>query len=131
MSPQLAFPAGDEDRPVALQALLARSLPDRHRRFLAGLPLSHGEGDYLFVHAGLRPGVAIALQDPGDLLWIRDEFIASDQPFGKVVVHGHTIADVPEIRANRIGIDTGAYRTGRLTAVALEDTGCRFLSTGD
>ncbi len=121
---------GDEDRPAALRALLGRTLPEDHRRFLARMPLSYTEGDYLFVHAGLRPGVAIAEQDPDDLLWIRDAFIGSDESFGKMVVHGHTIAETPEVRPNRIGIDTGAYRTGRLTALVLEGTGLRFLATG-
>ncbi len=123
------LPDGAGMAPAALRDRLDAALPEDHRRFLAQLPVAHAEGDYLFVHAGLRPGVAIADQDPADLMWIRDDFIHSAAQFGKMVVHGHTIAPVPEIRANRIGIDTGAYRTGRLTALVLEGTDRRFLAT--
>lgn len=79
-------------------------------------------GDYLFVHAGVRPGVALEAQRRSDLRWIREEFLDHADPFGAVVVHGHTIFDSPQIRHNRIGIDTGAYRSGRLTALGLEGT---------
>jgi serine/threonine protein phosphatase 1 len=87
-------------------------------------------GDYLFVHAGIRPGVPLDEQDTYDLRWIRGEFLddeASDH--GVVVVHGHTITQEPETRINRIGIDTGCYSSGRLTAVVLEGTSRRFLTT--
>lgn len=79
-------------------------------------------GDYLFVHAGLRPDVPLEEQRQGDLRWIRETFLAHPDSFGPVVVHGHTIFDAPEIRRNRIGIDTGAYASGRLTALGLEGT---------
>jgi serine/threonine protein phosphatase 1 len=85
------------------------------------------QGDYLFVHAGVRPGVPIEKQDPQDLLWIRGEFLRSEKDFGKVVVHGHTPKDAPEMRANRIGIDTGAFLNNRLTALRLQDGSRRFL----
>ena len=91
--------------------------------------LSHRADDYLFVHAGVRPGVHLEAQDPEDLIWIRGPFLASDAPFGKVVVHGHTPGAEPELRANRIGIDTGAYFTNRLTALRLEGGSRRFLHT--
>jgi serine/threonine protein phosphatase 1 len=111
------------------QAALAAALPDRHRAFLDRLALSHREGDYLFVHAGIRPGVAFDCQDPEDLIWIRHEFLDSALDHGCIVVHGHSISAVPQIRANRIGIDTGAFYSGRLTALVLEGTERRFLST--
>lgn len=79
-------------------------------------------GDYLFVHAGIRPGVPLEDQRPGDLRWIRETFLAHRASFGPVVVHGHTIFAEPEVRTNRIGIDTGAYTSGRLTALGLEGT---------
>ncbi len=125
-----ALPDGAEGDMAALQLRLARAVPPAHLRFLARLPLWHAEGDYLFVHAGLRPGIAISLQDPLDLLWIRDEFLHSGASFGKVVVHGHSVTSVPEIRANRIGIDTGAYHSGLLTALVLEGDDRRFLVAG-
>lgn len=110
------------------RALLA-ALPGDHRRFYAHLELAVAFGDYLFVHAGVRPGVPLDAQDPNDLVWIRREFLRSEADFGKVVVHGHTPMPTPEIRANRIGIDTGAVFTNRLTALRLEDGSRRFLQT--
>lgn len=79
-------------------------------------------GDYLFVHAGIRPGVALEEQSASDLRWIREDFLTHDESHGPIIVHGHTIFDCPQIRHNRIGIDTGAYRSGRLTALGLEGT---------
>jgi serine/threonine protein phosphatase 1 len=111
------------------QQHFAERLPARHLSFLQGLAISHTEGDYLFVHAGVRPGVALDRQRTEDLLWIRDEFLASNRDFGKVVVHGHSISLDPEFRANRIGIDTGAYRSGQLTCLVLEGTERRLLTT--
>jgi serine/threonine protein phosphatase 1 len=112
-----------------IQADLRRKLPERHRRFLETLPLTHQEGDYLFVHAGVRPGVPLDRQAPDDLLWIRDEFLNSTADHGKVVVHGHSISEEPVLRANRVGIDTGAFATGRLTCLVLEGNERSFLST--
>lgn len=109
----------DRDQLAAAQDGLSAALPPAHRGFLDRLVLSHREGDYLFVHAGIRPGVALAAQDPHDLIWIREEFLLSAADHGAVVVHGHTITGEPQLRDNRIGIDTGAYRSGRLTALAL------------
>lgn len=107
----------------------ARVLPPEHRAFLEGLALSHVEGDYAFVHAGVRPGVALEDQHEQDLLWIRDEFIHDRSDHGRVVVHGHSVTSRPDIRPNRIGIDTGAYATGRLTCLVLEGESRRFLAT--
>ena len=103
------------------------AVPPEHVEFLRGFYDQFALGDYLFVHAGVRPGVPIERQDPRDLRWIRDEFLFCPDHHGKVVVHGHTIVDAPELLANRIGIDTGAYRTGRLTTLRLEGTEQRIL----
>ncbi|HLO78313.1 MAG TPA: serine/threonine protein phosphatase, partial [Magnetospirillum sp.] len=111
----------------ALQLLLCRTLPPAHLRFLARLPLLHREGDYVFAHAGTRPGVALEDQDPADLLWIRDDFLYASTPSPFVTVHGHTTCPTPEIRPHRIGVDTGAYYSGNLTALVLEGCDRRFL----
>ena len=86
-------------------------------------------GDYLFVHAGIQPGVPLDEQSERDLRWIREPFLSHTGDHGCVVVHGHTIGDEPELRANRIGIDTGAFYTGRLTALALEGTSRWLIET--
>jgi serine/threonine protein phosphatase 1 len=108
---------------------LAASLPQRHRDFLGRLALSHELGDYFFVHAGVRPGVPLPRQLQEDLLWIRDEFLDSEDDFGKRVVHGHSIAPKPMVERNRIGIDTGAYASGTLTALVLEGDEWRLMQT--
>jgi serine/threonine protein phosphatase 1 len=107
----------------------AAALPETHRRFYQGLELKVSRGDYLFAHAGVRPGVPLDAQEPHDLIWIRGAFLESEEPFGKVVVHGHTPAVEPQLRANRIGIDTGACFTGRLTALKLQGRNKSFLQT--
>ena len=124
-----SIPPGLETDTRTLQRLLAEAMPPDHVRFLSRLPLSHTEGDYLFVHAGVRPGVPLARQDPQDMMWIRDEFLHSREAFGKVVVHGHSALPTPEMRPNRISVDTGAWRSGRLTALVLEGADRRFLRT--
>jgi serine/threonine protein phosphatase 1 len=121
--------AGGEECLLRIQSELRNKLPERHRRFLSGLPLTHEEGDYLFVHAGIRPGVPLHRQAAEDLLWIRDEFLASTADHGKIVVHGHSISEIPELRSNRVGIDTGAFATGRLTCLVLEGNEQSFFST--
>jgi serine/threonine protein phosphatase 1 len=108
------------------RAFLA-SLPEAHRDFFETLELAVSFGDYFFVHAGVRPGVPLDAQDPKDLIWIRGPFLQSEEDFGKVVVHGHTPGMEPAIRANRIGIDTGAVFTDRLTALRLEDGSQRLM----
>lgn len=107
----------------------AAALPETHLRFLESLEYSWEIGDYFVAHAGVRPGTALTAQAPQDLLWIRDEFLSSQSDFGKVVIHGHTPFDGVVKRKNRIGIDTGAYGTGRLSAVALEGQTVRVLHT--
>jgi serine/threonine protein phosphatase 1 len=127
----VAPPRFDNDEALtAARDELAVALPPAHREFLEGLRLSFEIGDYFFAHAGVRPGLPLAKQLPDDLMWIREEFLTSTADFGKVVVHGHTPGQEPQRRRNRIGIDTGAYATGRLTCAVLEGAECRFLHTG-
>ena len=108
--------------PAAVVHEVARQVPREHVEFLSSFADTFQFGDYLFVHAGIRPGTDIEAQDPKDLRWIREGFLDDDTDHGLVVVHGHTIVEEVEERPNRIGIDTGAYRTGVLTAIALEGT---------
>lgn len=120
--------AGVED-PALIRQKLRANVPARHLAFLRSLKSHRQEGGYLFVHAGIRPGVAIDLQSDTDMMWIREAFLKSGEDFGKIVVHGHTVRPEPEIRANRIGIDTGAWRTGVLTCLVLDGEERKFLST--
>lgn len=107
---------------------LQELLPEAHKRFYEDLHLTHCEGDYFFVHAGIRPGIALQRQKEEDLLWIRDVFTGSSRKHEKVIVHGHTISEEPEILPNRIGIDTGAYFSGILTCLVLESVERRFIT---
>ena len=120
---------GDERELRRLQGEVRRRIPRRHVEFMRNLSLTHVEGDYLFVHAGIRPGIPLERQERDDLLWIRDEFLKSSEDHGRIVVHGHTISEAPDQQPNRIGIDTGAFHTGRLTCVALDGTSTAFLHT--
>jgi serine/threonine protein phosphatase 1 len=113
--------------PLAPRAALNSAVPKEHRAFLDSLALSHIEGDYYFVHAGIRPGVPLEHQEENEMLWIREPFLGSTADHGKVVVHGHSVAREPDVRPNRIGIDTGACYGGKLTALVLEDARRRFL----
>lgn len=107
---------------------LRRYVPQAHVDFVRGFEETLILGDYLFVHAGIRPGKPLSRQLRKDFLWIRDEFLNDDKSdHGHIVVHGHTIAREPVFTPNRIGIDTGAYATGVLTALVLEGTGRRIL----
>ena len=128
VQPPSSFTPRAADFETARRAL-ADKLPSAHVGFLRGLKLTHTEGGYLFVHAGVRPGVALAEQQAEDLLWIRDEFLESPDDFGACVVHGHTIVEAPEQHTNRIAIDTGAFATGTLTALVLDGTEQRFIQT--
>ncbi len=109
---------------AAEQATLIRALkeamPRDHLRFLQNLKPSFTCGDFFFVHAGVRPGIPLKEQREHDLLWIRDEFLDSNENFGKFVVHGHTPVREPDIRPNRANIDTGAYATGNLTLLTIQ-----------
>ena len=106
----------------ALMAAVRGAIPEKTIAWLDSLPLSDRRGDYLFVHAGIRPGLPIEQQEASDLLWIRDEFLDFAGSHGPVVVHGHTISNEVRFAPNRIGIDSGAYRTGKLAALRLEGT---------
>ncbi|QPH55838.1 metallophosphoesterase family protein [Pontivivens ytuae] len=107
--------------PHRLRAAVETLIPDAHRAFLKAMPLGATTPGYLFVHAGIDPAVPVERQDRETLLWIRDGFLDHDGPLSRVVVHGHTPAAEPELRANRIGIDTGAGYGGPLTAVRVEE----------
>lgn len=113
-----------------VQRLILDHVPREHLDFLRSLPDSIVIGDYVMVHAGIRPGVALDDQKSSDLRWIRAPFLEHGGRHERFVIHGHTVTDQPDIRDNRIGIDTGAYRTGRLTALALAADSRRFLTTG-
>lgn len=125
----VASPAGRTDAEgwAETAQALADALPEAHRRLLNGLRSFAEHGDYFFAHAGARPGVALAEQDPEDLMWIREPFLSDRKPFEKVVVHGHTPVDQPHVDARRINLDTGAYATGVLTALRLERDTRRFV----
>lgn len=105
----------------------AEHIPKEHLIFLRDLRLHHVVGPYFFVHAGIRPGVPIDKQARADLLWIREPFLSSKADHGSIVVHGHTPRQEPTVRANRIGIDTGAVIGGVLTCVVLEDDKLGFI----
>ena len=109
--------------------IIRAAIPATHSEFLRSFADSCRFGDYLFVHAGVRPGIALEQQRQADLRWIREPFLSDESDHGFVVVHGHTItSDVVE-RPNRIGIDTGAYRTGVLTALVIEGSERRLICT--
>ena len=123
----LASAGTTEEKLHTAQAALRERLPVAHKTFLLDLPTHASLGDYFFVHAGVRPGVPLGRQKDSDLVWIREEFLSSRDFHGKIVVHGHSYKMEPEVLPNRIGIDTGAYATGRLTCLVLEGQGMRFL----
>jgi serine/threonine protein phosphatase 1 len=110
-----------------LRAAFLQVFPARHRRFFEGLRRKHQLGTYFFAHAGVRPGCGLDAQHQLDLTWIREPFLGCEDDFGAVVVHGHTPVDRPEVRSNRINIDTGAYFSGLLTCLVLEGADRCFL----
>ena len=112
-----------------LRQTLTAALPSEHLAFLRGLRTMWREGGYCFVHAGIVPGVPIEAQAERDCMWIRRRFLDSELDHGAVVVHGHSISPEPEVRHNRIGIDTGAYKSGVLTCLVLDGTERSFLQT--
>lgn len=124
-------PPSSEDAKTLFEtrASFEASLPRAHQAFLRETQFSVEIGDYYFCHAGVRPGVALHLQSPRDLMWIRDEFLNCEQSFGKIVVHGHTPSRKPVRTHNRLGLDTEAYASGRLTAAVLQNRSCKFLHT--
>lgn len=108
---------------------LATLVPESHLEFVEGFEDQIVIGDYAFVHAGIRPGVPLSEQKPSDLRWIREEFVSQRGDLEKVIVYGHTIYDEVDERGSRIGIDTGAYDSGKLTALALEGADRWYLQT--
>ena len=117
LRPHLSFKLRDQQE-IATQ--FDSVLPQIHRQWLAGLKLCFSCGDYFFVHAGVRPGVPLEHQTESDLLLIREDFLHCEDDFTKFIVHGHTPVAEPDLRSNRINIDTGAYASGRLTCLVIE-----------
>lgn len=117
----------DDDGWWLLRDRLNSALPAAHGVFLQNLHLGLRWRDFLFVHAGLDPETASTMQSPHHLMWIREPFLSSEREWGFTVVHGHVIVDEPEFRSNRIGIDTGAYQSGRLTCLVAADQATRIM----
>lgn len=112
----------NQELAIALQQKFVAVLPERHREFMLSLPLSYGDGDYFFAHAGVDPDRPLTDQRLEDLTWIRDKFLLSRRDFGKVVVHGHTPRPTVESLPNRINVDTGVYLRQVLSCVILDGT---------
>ena len=131
----LSYPVDRSDyRELTLDELQERmraAVPQAHIDYLRTAEDAVTIGDYLFVHAGIRPGIPLEEQNPADLRWIRDSFICDTRDHGCVVVHGHTISDAVEEMPNRIGIDTGAFQSGRLTALGLDGSQRWYLTARD
>jgi serine/threonine protein phosphatase 1 len=108
-----------------IQASLNTAIPETHIQFFNALRTSYEIDDYLCVHAGIDPGRPLDRQRDEDLMWIRDEFLWSKKDHKKIIVHGHSISETPDVQINRIGIDTGAYYSNRLTCLVLEGSPCR------
>ena len=113
-----------------LQSAFHSALPQAHFRFFRDLQTSFSCGDFFFAHAGVKPDVELSHQKESDLMWIREEFLSSNRDFGKIIVHGHTPGSEIEIKPNRINIDTGAFATGRLTCLVIEDERLSVIDTG-
>jgi serine/threonine protein phosphatase 1 len=115
---------------VATRDALTAALTADRLEWLLNLPLHLQIGDYFFCHAGVRPGIALAAQSKNDLLWIREPFLNSGKDFGAMIIHGHTPGNEPEVRTNRINVDTACFATGRLTAAVIDgDAAVTFLNT--
>lgn len=110
------------------RADLPNVMPEEHWSFIETMPPSLDAGDFFFCHAGIRPGVPLEHQTSDDLLWIREPFLSSSRDHGKIIVHGHTPVAAPLFLPNRIALDTGAFATGNLTCIAIEDDSIRLLS---
>jgi serine/threonine protein phosphatase 1 len=118
-----------EQDPYGFWRAFQRAFPSRHRQLLQDLRHKHVEGDFLFVHAGIKPGVRLERQLAHDLMWIREEFLSHSGSFGKIVVHGHTPGAAVDIRPNRINLDTCAFDSGVLSCIAIEGGEVRVLDT--
>lgn len=113
-----------------IHAELSDKMSFSHLEFYQKLNLSYEAGNYFFVHAGIKPKLKLEQQKPEDMLWIRDDFLNSKLYHSKIIVHGHTVTIEPEHLFNRIGIDTGAYSSGKLTCAVFENLDCKFIQTG-
>ncbi len=122
-------PDATEHDPGATRDAFEAALPPEHLDFIRSCELYHRIGSYVFVHAGIRPGIPLERQLRDDLIWIRGPFLSSTRDFGFKVVHGHTIVCAPEHHSNRIAIDTGAYASEILTCLVLEDDRCALLTS--
>ncbi|MEL7105963.1 MAG: metallophosphoesterase [Pseudomonadota bacterium] len=118
------------EKRASLAKRAAAAVPPAHLEFLDGLPLFHRTDDVMFVHAGVRPGVALQDQSEDDLLWIRDEFLNDTSDHGPLIAHGHTPVDAPEHHGNRVALDTGAAFGGPLTAAVFEGREVSILDGG-
>jgi len=114
---------------VQLQAAFHSAIPPSHFQFFRDLQSSYVCGDFFFAHAGVKPHVDLSIQKEQDLLWIREEFLTSKEDFGKIVVHGHTPTPEIEVEQNRINIDTGAFASGQLTCLVMEDSSLSVIDT--
>lgn len=114
---------------IEIQNQLRNNLPDSHYQFFLKTGNSYTLGSYFFVHAGINPRYPLTKQNPEDMLWIREEFTHYHKPFEKIIVHGHTVTIEAELLPNRIGIDTGAYATGILTCLVLQEDQQRLIQT--
>lgn len=121
--------ARDDASVAELRERLVAALPPSHLAFFRALGVRHRTGDYCFVHGGIRPGIALDQQSDHDCMWIRRSFLDSEVEHGAIIVHGHSISAAPVVRHNRIGIDTGAYRSGVLTCLVLDGESRSFLQT--
>lgn len=113
----------------AMEHILRSAIPRSHALFLKDFLEYVQFGDYVFTHAGIRPGVPLAEQSARELRWIRDPFLEYEGDHGVVVVHGHTVSDEVVVKSNRIGLDTGVYKSGRLSAICIENTHTSFVAT--
>ncbi|MCR9271104.1 MAG: serine/threonine protein phosphatase [Hyphomonadaceae bacterium] len=116
-------------QPDALEHILRSAIPKKHADFLKSFLESVQFGDYFFTHAGIRPGIPLDKQSGREMRWIRGPFLEHEGDHGVVVVHGHTVNDEVVVKSNRIGLDTGAYKTGKLSAICIEEESVSFLST--
>jgi serine/threonine protein phosphatase 1 len=119
----------NEKQIAELQSAFHSVVPKEHFRFFRNFHNSFACGDFFFAHAGAQPNVDLSRQKESDLLWIRSEFLSSNFDFGKIIVHGHTPVREIEVGPNRINIDTGAYATGRLTCLVMDDSSLSVIDT--
>ena len=123
--------SSDDRQTVRLQAAFHDALPQSHFRFFRDLQSSFACGDYFFAHAGVKPDIPLSQQKESDLLWIRQEFLSSRDDFGKIIIHGHTPTREIEVGPNRVNVDTGAFATGRLTCLVIDESSLSLIDTSD